>query len=209
MLLDEQIISNKNRFLELVNSITPRSGMDRELLIRQLVESDFFVAPASANYHGNYPGGLCEHSLQVYDNLIKLVNEFVPNKEQLMDSVKIIALFHDFSKMNFYTNEVKNRKVYSENGKKSDSMGKYDWESYQSYGYRDAKDRFLIGNHEENSAYMINTFIPLNPEEFCAISHHHGSTGFDSTKQNPAEFWSKYPLSLLLYQADCISSFIQ
>ncbi len=27
----------------------------------------FFSAPASARYHGNYPGGQLEHSLNVYD----------------------------------------------------------------------------------------------------------------------------------------------
>ena len=31
-----------------------------------LEKSDFFVAPASTKYHGNYAGGLCEHSLNVY-----------------------------------------------------------------------------------------------------------------------------------------------
>ena len=208
MLLDEEILNNKNRFLELVKGIK-REGCNMDLLIRQLEESDFFTAPASANHHGAYKGGLCEHSLQVYDNLVELVNKFYPYRTINEDTIVIVALFHDFSKMNFYTTEVKNKKVYSENGSKKDSYGKYDWVSYQGYGYRDLKDRFLIGNHEENSAYMINSFLPLSPEEYASIIHHHGSVGYDSTKQNPAEFWSKYPLSLLLYQADCISAFIQ
>ena len=211
MLLDSEINANKTRFLSLVNDIN-REGMNKELLIRQLTESDFFYAPASANYHGNYPGGLCEHSLKVYDNLCKLISMFDPNKfgePEYLDTLKIISLFHDFSKMCFYTTEVKNKKVYSENGSKKDSMGNYDWVSVQGYGYRDIKDRFLIGNHEENSAFMINSFIPLTPEEWCAISHHHAGFATDSTKQNPADYWIKFPISMFLHQADCLATFIE
>lgn len=208
MLLDDEILNNRNRFLDLVKCIK-REGANIDLLIKQLNGSDFFIAPASAKHHGAYKGGLCEHSLQVYDNLVELVNKFYPNKEINPETLIIVALFHDFSKMNFYTEEIKNKKVYSENGSKKDSMGKYDWVSYTGYGYRELKDRFLIGNHEENSAYMINSFLPLSAEEYASIIHHHGSVGFDSTKQNPADFWEKYPLSLLLYQADTISAFIQ
>ena len=209
-LSDEEILENKNKFLSFVNEIN-REGMNKELLIRQLTESDFFYAPASANYHGNYPGGLCEHSLKVYENLCKLISMFYPDKwsePEAENTIAIVALFHDFSKMCFYTNEVKNKKVYSENGSKQDSMGKYDWVSVQGYGYRDVKDRFLIGNHEENSAFMINSFIPLTAEEWCAISHHHAGTSNDSTKQNPFDYWTKFPLSLFLHQADCLATFI-
>ena len=212
MLTETQIESNKERFLTLVNAIN-RDGMNKELLIKQLTQSDFFTAPASTNYHCNYPGGLCEHSLNVYYNLIKLYSAFFKDGEQLSQEeyqkVAIVSLFHDFSKMNYYTTEIKNMKVYSESGSKKDSMGNYDWQSVQGYVSKPVKDRFMIGNHEENSAYMTNAFIPLTEEEYCAIIHHHGSVGYDSTKQNPADFWIKYPLSLLLYQADCIATFVQ
>lgn len=212
MLTETQIIINKEKFLTIVNGIE-REGMNKDLLIKQLTQSDFFFAPASANYHCSYKGGLCEHSLNVYNNLIKLYSTFFKNGESLtkdeLDKIAIVSLFHDLSKMNYYTAEVKNKKVYSENGSKFDSMGKYDWVSVQGYVSKNVKDRFMIGNHEENSAFMINTFIPLTDEEYCAIIHHHGSVGYDSTKQNPADFWCKYPLSLLLYQADCIAAFVQ
>jgi hypothetical protein len=206
MLTEEKLLWNKERFLDLVGSIE-REGMNRDLLYRQLTESDFFTAPASSKYHGNYPGGLCEHSLNVYDNLCALTSMYYRDVPE--DSIKIVALFHDFSKMNFYTTEVKNKKVYSDKGKKTDSSGKYDWESVIGYGIRDLQNRFMVGNHEENSAFMINSFLPLSVEEWCAIMHHHASLGMDSTKQNPAEYWTKFPLSLLLYQADCIAAFIQ
>ena len=206
MLDKNKIEANKERFLYLVNSID-RQGMNKDLLVKQLIQSDFFTAPASANYHCSYPGGLCEHSLHVYDNLCKLTKEFSFDVD--LNTLKIVSLFHDFSKMNYYVDEIKNRKNYNENGSKEDSIGRYDWESYKSYSYKDIKNRFTIGNHEENSVFMISTFIPLTVEEYCAILHHHGGLGNDSTKQSPVELWKKYPLSLFLYQADCISSFVQ
>ena len=33
--------------------------------IKWLKENDFFIAPASANHHGNYQGGLFDHCFSV------------------------------------------------------------------------------------------------------------------------------------------------
>ena len=51
---------------------TQRNGMDK--VIKYLEENDFFITPASTKYHGNYDGGLAEHSLNVYE-LFKEKNE--------------------------------------------------------------------------------------------------------------------------------------
>ena len=71
MLDDAKIEENKNRFIDLVKGIT-REGVDMERLLRQLEESDFFEAPASSRYHNSFKGGLCAHSLNVYDCLKKM-----------------------------------------------------------------------------------------------------------------------------------------
>ena len=52
----------KQRFLELLRE-TKREGI--EDLIKFLENSDFFTAPASTKFHGDYEGGLWEHSLKV------------------------------------------------------------------------------------------------------------------------------------------------
>jgi len=54
----------KLKIIELLGS-TERKGIDR--VIKFLESSDFFEAPASTRYHGNYKGGLAEHSLNVYE----------------------------------------------------------------------------------------------------------------------------------------------
>ena len=197
-------MTDKERFLQLVDSIE-REGMDKPLLHRQLTESDFFEAPASTKYHHSEEGGLCKHSLEVYDTLCKL-NENM-NLGFDSDSVKIVALFHDFSKMNYYTTELKNKKEYSENGSKRDSNGRYDWVTYPGYAVRDASSRFMFGNHEQNAAYMTNTFIPLTIEEYSAILHHHGGMAYDSTKEDVSEVFTRYPLALFLHLADMTSAY--
>lgn len=56
--------------MELLNSVS-RDGIDE--LLKWLEESDFFNAPALHAYHGSYIGGLCEHSLNVYDETQRLL----------------------------------------------------------------------------------------------------------------------------------------
>lgn len=217
MLDDAQIQINKTRFLELVNSIT-REGIDRDRLIAQLEGSDFFTAPASAIYHNAFKGGLCSHSLNVYDSLVSLCHamydkydingEFqgfdCPYSE---DTLKIVALFHDFDKMNKYEVYFKNQKKYWEGGSKYDEMGKYDWESVSAYKRKEDKDVFTIGSHAENSVYMTETFIPLSTEEHCAILNHHSV--YDNPKANITGIYSKYHLACLLHLADMASCYIK
>ena len=56
----------KEEFIKLLRS-TNRDGM--EDVIGFLEKSDFFKAPASTRFHGNYEGGLLEHSMKVYEIL--------------------------------------------------------------------------------------------------------------------------------------------
>lgn len=217
MLTDEMIDKNKERFLNLVKSIT-REGINMERLIAQLEGSDFFEAPASAIYHNAFRGGLCDHCLNVYDTLVDLCEALYPDvydeNEQFVskgcpyseDTLKIVALFHDFDKMNKYERTVKNQKHYWEGGSKYDEMGKYDWESVPGYKRKDDKDVFTIGTHGENSVYMTETFIPLSTEEHCAIVCHHSK--YDNPNLNTTGIYSKYHLACLLHLADMASTYI-
>lgn len=58
-------MTNKDRFLNICKTEIKREGIEK--LIKWLTSSDFFAAPSSTKYHGSYEGGLCEHSLNVYD----------------------------------------------------------------------------------------------------------------------------------------------
>jgi hypothetical protein len=216
MLTEKEILSNKECFISLIESIE-REGVDKERLIKKLESSDFFYAPASTIYHSSFEGGLCAHSISVYNTLLNLVKAmytkysaddeaYENNCPYSDDTLKIVALFHDFDKMNKYEKTVRNQKVYSEKGTKKDELGSFDWVSTPSYKWKDSSELFTIGTHGENSVYMTETFIPLSAEEHCAIVNHHGV--FDNPKLDVATIFKKYPLACLLHLADMASTYV-
>ena len=117
MLTEKEILSNKECFISLIESIE-REGVDKERLIKKLESSDFFYAPASTIYHSSFEGGLCSHSISVYNTLLNLVKAmytkysaddeaYENNCPYSDDTLKIVALFHDFDKMNKYEKTVR------------------------------------------------------------------------------------------------------
>lgn len=198
----------KADFIDLLREIK-RPNANIEGLINKLESSDFFQAPASTKYHNSYIGGLLEHSLNVYYNLYSLVElkGLLPYIDP--DSMLICGLLHDMSKMNYYELYVRNEKVYHEDGTKYDSIGNFDWESNLYFKVKDPNDRFIYGNHEETSEFMIKTYIPLTVEESVAILNHHGGKGYDSIPiQHISDKYNKYPLSSLLHTADMLATYI-
>ena len=205
MLSNEQLSQNKEEFISLLNNIQ-REGANIEGLVKKLESSDFFYAPASTKYHGSVKVGLCRHCLDVYIVLRNLVAQNNLDVEE--ESLIICALLHDFSKMNLYEVTNFNKKVYSENGSKSDNGGRFDWVTEQGYKTIDLSERFVYGNHEETSEYMIRQFIPLKTEESVAILHHHGGMGWDSSQTNISDIYQRYPLALMLHLADMTCAYL-
>ena len=89
----------KEEFLELLRKVK-REGIDD--LIAFLEKSDFFKAPASTRFHGNFEGGLVEHSLKVYEILKHKVENNIKGITIPEESIIIIGLLHDICKTNFY-----------------------------------------------------------------------------------------------------------
>lgn len=206
MLTTEQISNNKEEFLTLIKSIK-RDGMDTDKLVNKLEKSDFFTAPASTKYHCAYEGGLCEHSLNVYYNLVKLCNRQDLDEECYNeDTLKIVALLHDISKMNIYEKTAKNEKVYCKDGDKYDNLGNYKWVT--SLGYKIKEEKFVFGSHEMTSEYIVRQFIPLTVVESVAILHHMGGMHYDSAQDNIGEVFNQYHLALMLHIADMVSTYV-
>lgn len=207
---EENIQNNKDRYISLISSIKRPNARIQEL-IDYLSCTDFFVAPASAQYHMSCKGGLCQHSLNVYDNMIKLYSA-VYNRadvdEETQDSIKIMSLLHDVSKISTYKETFRNEKVYSPTGEKSDNGGRYDWVAVAGYRKRDVKERFIFGNHEQNAEYIARCYIPLTLEESSGILHHMGGMSWDSAKDAIGEVYTEFPLALLLYMSDMISTYV-
>ena len=180
----------KKLFLDLLKSV---NRPEIETLAEYIEhETDFFTAPASSKYHGAHEGGLVEHSIAVYDNLVEVNAGF--SQDYKRDTFIIIALLHDLCKANYYTIEYRNRK--NESGQ---------WEKYPCYIVNDQ----LPYGHGEKSVMIIQKFIQLTDEEIAAIRWHMG--GFDDAArsygggQALSAAMAKWPLVVALQMADLAS----
>jgi len=172
-------------FKTLIKSIN-RDGMDD--LIKFIEEkTDFYTAPASTRFHGNYEGGLVEHSMKVYEILKQKVQNSPVKINVSEDSLKIIALLHDICKVNYY--KVDYRNVKNEKGV---------WEKVPYYTVEDT----IPYGHGEKSVMMINEYIKLTPEEKYCIRWHMGFTEPKELYNTIGLAYKKYPLALLLHEAD-------
>lgn len=179
----------KEEFLKLLRC-TGRDGM--EDLIAFLEKTDFFKAPASTRFHGDYEGGLLEHSMKVYEILKhKVENSFVPI-EVSKDSLIIIPLLHDICKANFYKVDYRNAK---------NEFG--EWEKVPYYTVDDT----IPYGHGEKSVMMITEYIKLTPEEKYCIRWHMGFTEPKELYTTIGLAYKKYPLALLMHEADLESTY--
>lgn len=205
ILSDLQIEQNKQEFLSLMRTVN-RQGVDKLLEWLTSNDCDFFEAPSSAVYHGNYKGGLCEHSLNVYKclkHLIELYGRMMPEfgKEAVKysdDEIKIVALLHDLCKVQYYRPQ---EKFYKDENNR--------WQTYIGYA---VDDKFPFG-HGEKSCFFIQRFFMLTGPEALAIRWHMGyeksGLHLDTTeKKSIGDAWNIVPLAYLLHQADSMSAFL-
>ena len=180
----------KQEFLELLKSIN-REGMEN--LIAFIEKTDFFEAPASTRFHGSYQGGLLEHSMKVYEILLHKVQNNIIGLKPNEDTIKLIALLHDICKANFY-------KVDYRNAKNS----KGEWEKVPYYTIEDT----IPYGHGEKSVMMITEYIKLTPEEKYCIRWHMGFTEPKEVYTTLGEAFKKYPLALLVFEADLEATYL-
>ena len=183
-------MTNKERFIEIFKTYVKREGADKLLAYLSSDACDFFTAPASTRFHGNYEGGLCEHSLNVYDCLCDIMSR--PRiKEQYgisysEESIAIAALLHDICKTNFY-------KVSFRNAKNAEGK----WESVPFYTIEDN----LPYGHGEKSVYIASGYMRLTRDEAFAIRYHMGFSGNDDPG-NVGRAMEMFPLAFFLHCAD-------
>jgi len=182
----------KNEFLNLLQSVQ-RNGIEK--LIAYLEKTDFFKAPASTRYHGNYEGGLLEHSLNVY-NLLKTKINQKPFSDILNisdETIILISLLHDICKANYYVVDYRNKK--NEEGV---------WVKEPYYTINDS----IPYGHGEKSVMMISKFIDLSLEEMYAIRWHMGFSEPKELYNTISLVFEKYPIALALHEADLEASYL-
>lgn len=192
-------MSTKDEFLKIYADNIHRDGADK--LLTWLKTTDFFTAPASTKYHGAHEGGLCEHSVNVYNRLCGLVtnakvNIVNPQGIPVSESFAVCGLLHDICKANFY-------KTSSRNVKNEETGG---WEKKPFYQIDDK----LPYGHGEKSVYIISGFMRLTREEAMAIRWHMG--GFDDAVRGGSYAisgaYDKFPLAVMLHCADLQATYL-
>lgn len=203
----------KDKFIELYNQHITRPGADK--LLSWLESDGFFTDPASAKHHLNYPGGLCEHSIHVFERLQTLcAAEAARNSSFVMpgmETLAIVSLLHDVCKVGCYKQEPKNQKTYDPEkvGKaqhwqiKHDDLGDFIWETVLGYTFDDQ----MPYGHGEKSVYIISGFMHLSREEAFAIRYHMGPWQ-DGEKQNAGKAFEMYPLAMLVHMADMMATYL-
>lgn len=184
---------------------TKRDGI--EALLDFIRKSDFYKAPASTKFHSCHEGGLLEHSLNVANCLLRKFDDTLWTEKLTgisKESAILCALLHDFCKANFYEGEFKNKKVYSENGKKIDSNGRYDWVSVPGYAVNDTHP---LG-HGEGSVIMLQQYIRLKPVELYGIRWHMAFTEPKDHYNTLCAAIMKYPFILALHEADLEATYL-
>lgn len=174
----------KEEFLELMKSVK-REGMTE--LIAFLEKTDFFTAPASTRFHGNFEGGLLAHSMKVYEILMHKIENCIMPMETTKESAILMALLHDICKVNYYKIDYRNAK--NEAGQ---------WEKVPYYTVED----MIPYGHGEKSVMMITEYIKLTPEEKYAIRWHMGYTEAKELYNTIGAAYKKYPVALLVHEAD-------
>lgn len=182
----------KGKYLKTLCNIQ-REGIEN--LANFLINSDFFTAPGSANNHNNYAGGLCEHSLLVMNEALRLRMIYLP--PDMCETVILVSLLHDICKVNFYKESTRNVKIDGVWGQQP---------------YFSIEDQMPLG-HGEKSVIIAQQYIKLTTEEIMAIRWH--MLGFDDSAReyggslalrNAA---NKYPLIVLLHMADLAACYLQ
>ena len=183
----------KEQYVEAYRKYIRRDGAAS--LLNWLMTTDFFEAPASTKYHGNFPGGLALHSLNVFERMRNnCVYEFgaecggaEPFPEEALEPIAIVALLHDICKAEFYKQDFRNQKIYSEHGTQFDKRGAYCWESVPFYT---VEEKFPFG-HGEKSVFLINEHMHLKQAAETAF---HGLVPPRSGNSNTEELLNPYPV---------------
>lgn len=158
-------------------------------IIEYLEENNYFEAPAAKSHHGNYRGGLADHSVCVATQLMKMTDK-LELEWQRKESPAIVGLLHDICKMDdylFVTDTIQGK----------------------SYERIEINRNKILNGHGDKSCIMALTHMNLTDEEIMCIRYHMGA--FEkSCSEEAASAYSRavrrYSNVLYTHTADMIAS---
>ena len=141
-------------------SLIEKLGLDTNPSVTKVLDEypEFLTSPASTKFHGAYEGGLFDHSMAVYENLLKLAPVFD------IDLICIPAvIFHDLCKVGKYKFDQKTGKY------------QYDYSVVQLHH----------GPESLRRLFMCGIYVPEQWQ--FAISYHMGAFDGDNDYGNACE----------------------
>lgn len=189
MLSVEQKNNNEIKFMELL----ARLNIDLTEVNKFLDQISYFNAPASTQYAGAYPGGLCEHALRLAHELGVLCNAYYPGRYTEEDVLKV-ALFKDVYKATMYEAYMKNVK--------NDSTGQ--WEAVPAYKTREGFNRPVYGDLGFSSYMQIKDLLQLTTEQTEAIVY----SRISDFAPDIHDVFRTYPLVTLTRMAEMAALYI-
>ena len=180
-------MTDREHFIDIARTNITRIGIDK--LLDWLDDSDFYTAPASTRFHESYEGGLCEHCINVYYHLLHLNKAYDMNLD--LESMTIVALFHDVCKINCYSVGTKNVK--------DEDTGVWHKEPFYKW---DEQNKF--GGHGSKSVYIVQYYMQLHFHEASAINCHMGVE--NATCNSIMDTYRENAFAFLLHTADMAST---
>lgn len=185
---------NRTKGIEtFVDTMKNISDIQWDKIAERLDNLDFFTAPASVGHHGNYDGGLFDHSFEVTMQLLTLTEKLDLQWDDPR-SPYIVGMFHDICKCDNYKKVQK--AVESSDGDSVILEEKWEYNNECS-----------MPGHGEKSIILTQKILgPLTYEEIMCIRWHMGA--FDD-KEN-WKYYSRavkdYPNVLFTHTADMMAS---
>lgn len=185
---------------EMINYII-KDNSEAAKLTDWLDKTDFWTAPASTKFHGNFKAGLSLHTLIVIRQSLAFAKPVLenffssPNGEMYKITAKdifISALCHDFCKTGFYGVEYRNTK--------DNITGNWVKQPY----YKTRAENRNLGHGNESVLMMLEIFPELisNRMVIEAVSRHMGFSDLSESEGYNYSNFLQNPLVLLLQLAD-------
>lgn len=186
-----------NKRIELFLNMMNQSGKQlvSNNFMNWLTANGFFTQAASTKYHGNYEGGLFDHSLTVTEQLVRMT-DVLGLKWKRPESPWIVGMFHDLCKIDNYLMVVEE-------------------EGIQFFGSDDVKGRqvhfeynndCILKGHAEKSIILLSQFMTLTEEEILCIKFHQGAYDGQATWNAFDKAIRKYETVLWTHTADMYAS---
>lgn len=175
--------------------------VEAEALKTWMKEHEFFTSPASTCFHGNYKGGLAEHSLLVTVQALKLALPVLENYEECKgteneypvtaEDIFISCITHDFCKAGLYSSDFRN--VKDENG---------NWVKTECYSVR--YDNRNLGHGNESVLRLLECMPSLIKKRYVieAVSRHMGFSDLAPMESKNFSVFLQNPLVILIQIAD-------